>query len=140
ARTGARRAGFTGVSRLFCTTDCLPYGCTVNPGYDDSRTDHSSIPTQQSRIAGWSWGPDLWNQLVQCVTDTYAPFDIQITTVDPGDMPHFELMVGGNSTDIGIDGAGGVAPFIPCDGALEDNVISFVFSAETNNLNFLCGA
>jgi uncharacterized protein (TIGR03382 family) len=139
-RHATPRAGFTGVSHLIYLNDCLPYGCTVTPGYDDSRTDHSSIPTQQAHIAGWSWGPDVWNQLVQCVTDTYTPFDIQITTVDPGDTPHFELMVGGNSTDIGIDGAGGVAPFIPCDGALEDNVISFVFSAETSNLNFLCGA
>jgi uncharacterized protein (TIGR03382 family) len=139
-RHATSRAGFTGVSHLIYLNNCLPYGCMVDPGYDDSRTNHSSIPTQQSQIAAWSWGPDLWSQLVQCVTDTYAPFDIQITTVDPGDAPHFELMVGGNSTDIGIEGAGGVAPFIPCDGALQDNVISFVFSAETNDLNFLCGA
>jgi hypothetical protein len=132
--------GFAQVSHVIYLNDCLPNGCTITPGFDDSRSDHSSIPQQQSHIAGWSWGPDLWNQFVQCVKDTYAPFDLQIVTTDPGTAPHFELMVGGNSTDIGIQGAGGVAPFIPCDGQLQDNVISFVFSAETNNLYFLCGA
>ena len=49
-------------------------------------------------------------------------------------------MVGGNSSDIGVPGAGGVAPFVPCDGELQDNVMSFVFSAETNNLDYLCWA
>jgi uncharacterized protein (TIGR03382 family) len=49
-------------------------------------------------------------------------------------------MVGGNSTDIGIQGAGGVAPFIPCNGDIQDNVISFVFAAETSNLDYLCWA
>ena len=132
---------FAPVSHLIYLNNCLPNGCTVYPGNDDSLTAHSSIPNAQSHLAGWQWGSSNWTTLVQCVKDMYAPFDVQITDQDPGPgTPHFELMVGGNSTDVGIQGAGGVAPFVPCDGQLVDNVISFVFSAETSNLDYLCWA
>lgn len=131
---------FTQVSHLVYLNNCLPGGCTVNPGFDDALTQHSSIPENTSHLAAWSWGASNWASLVQCVQDMYAPFDVQITDQDPGSTPHFELMVGGNSTDVGISGAGGVAPFVPCDGDLQDNVITFVFSAETNNLDYLCWA
>jgi MYXO-CTERM domain-containing protein len=131
--------GFATVSRLIYLNRCAG-GCTVSPGFDDSRSDHSSIPHSVSHLAAFSWGDDSWNQLVQCVKDMYAPFNVTITDQDPGQAAHFELMVGGNSTDIGISGAGGVAPFVPCDGDLQDNVISFVFSAETSNLDYLCWA
>jgi uncharacterized protein (TIGR03382 family) len=130
----------TQISHLIYLNPCMPDGCNVTPGDDDSRTDHSSIPQRPSHLAAYPWGQESWNQLVQCVKDMYGPFDVQITDQDPGTASHFELMVGGNSTDIGVDGAGGVAPFIPCDGQLQDNVISFVFAAETESLDYLCWA
>jgi len=143
---GARHAApgtkhFTSVSHLVYLNNCMPNGCTVNPGFDDSLTNHSSIPSQTAQLAAWGWGTDNWNQLVSCVKDMYAPFDVQVTDVDPGaSVNHFTLMVGGNSSDVGVPGAGGVAPFVPCDGQLQDNVISFVFASETQNLDYLCWA
>ena len=134
------RATFAQVSHVIYLDDCLPNGCDVSPGFDDSRTDHSSIPQSPSHLAGYAWGTDSWNALVTCVKQMYAPFDVQITDQDPGMAPHFELMVGGSSTDIGIQGALGVAPFVPCDGQLQDNVISFAFAAETSNVDELCWA
>jgi uncharacterized protein (TIGR03382 family) len=131
---------FTSVSRVIYLNPCLPDGCTVGPGFDDSTTDHSSIPNRTSHLAAYPWGQDSWNNLVQCVKDMYGPFDVTVTDVDPGSAPHFELMVAGNGNDIGVPGAGGVAPFVPCDGQLEDNVISFVFAAQTQNADFLCWA
>jgi len=132
---------FTQVSHLIYMNNCMPSGCTVYPGFDDSLSQHSSIPQAQSHLAAWGWGQPAWNDLVTCMKAMYADFDVQITDVDPGpSTPHFELMVGGNSTDIGIQGAGGVAPFIPCDGQLENNVMSFVFAAETSNPDYLCWA
>ena len=137
--TGPR--AFTQVSHLIYLNNCLPNGCTINPGNDDSRTQTSSIPQAQSHLEAWKWGPDNWNKLVQCVKDMYGPYNVQITDQDPGaSTPHFELVVGGNSTDVGVDGAGGVAPFIPCDGQLQDNVISYVFASETQDLDYLCWA
>ena len=96
---------FTQVSHLIYLNNCLPDGCDVSPGDDDSLTQHSSIPQQQAHLAAWGWGTTNWSTLVQCVKDMYAPFDVQITDVDPGPgTPHFELMVGGNSTDVGVPG------------------------------------
>jgi len=142
---GARHSSgpkhFTQVSHLVYLNNCLPNGCDVFPGDDNSLTQHSSIPQSNAHLAAWSYGQDNWNQLVQCVKDMYAPFNVQITDVDPGpSTAHFELIVGGNSSDVGVPGAGGVAPFVPCDGDLQDNVMSFVFSAETSNLDYLCWA
>ncbi|HTJ45576.1 MAG TPA: hypothetical protein VL463_25905 [Kofleriaceae bacterium] len=114
-------------------------GCAITPGDDDARIDHSTVPTQTSILPAYPWGDLSWNQLVACVRDTYAPFAIEITDVDPGTAPHFELMVGGNDTDVQIDGALGVAPFIPC-GGIFDNVITFVFAAETSDVDVLCWA
>lgn len=140
-RAPAAAAPLTGVSHVLYLNDCLPDGCTVTPGNDDSRTDRSSIPQQQVVLSAFPYGDQYWNNLVECVKQTYAPFDIQITTEDPGDAPHFEVMVGGRATQLhpGLQGAGGVAPFIDCS-TTANNVISFVFAEEVNNLNFLCGA
>ena len=131
----------TSVSHILYLNDCLPDGCTVNPGADDSRTNRSSIAESPRLLSAWSYGDQYWNNLVTCVKDTYAPFDVQIVTEDPGDTPHFEVMVGGRATQLHPDlqGAGGVAPFVDCS-TTENNVISFVFSAEVNDLEFLCGA
>ena len=130
----------TGSSHLIFLNNCLPNGCTVHPGFDDSRTDTSSIPWQTSHLDGYPWGEGSWNELVQRVRDIYAPFDITITTTDPGDATHFEVMVGGSSTDVGVNGAGGVAPFISCSTNPPDNVISFVFAETSSSINYLSGA
>lgn len=132
-------SAFTTVSHVLYLNDCRPNGCIVNPGADDSRTNTSSIPQQQVQLSAFSYS--YWDQLVQCVKDTFAPFQIEVTTVNPGNANHFEVMVGGRATQLSADleGAGGVAPFIDCS-TTQDNVISFVFAAEVNDLEFLCGA
>jgi MYXO-CTERM domain-containing protein len=131
----------TSVSHILYLNDCMPSGCTVFPGSDDSRTDHSSIAESQVHLDAYGYGSAKWDSLVQCARTTFAPFDVQIVTQDPGNTPHFEVMVGGRATQLNsqLQGAGGVAPFIDCSTS-EDNVISFVFAAEVNNENFLCGA
>jgi len=130
---------FTPVSHVLYLNDCKPNGCVVRPGGDDSRTNTSSIPQSQRTLSAFPYG--YWDQLVACVQDTFAPFDIQITTQDPGNASHFEVMVGGTAAqlDPSLVGAGGVAPFIDCS-TTADNVISFVFAQEVNDLEFLCGA
>ena len=72
------------VSHTIYLNPCLPNGCTVHPGNDDSRTDSSSIPETQAVLTAYPHGSTSWNTLVQCVKDMYAPFDIQVTDVDPG--------------------------------------------------------
>ena len=131
---------FTQVSHKVYLNPCLPNGCVVQPGFDDSKTNHSSIPKNQATLTAWPHGQTAWNNLVQCVRDGFAPFDIEVTDVDPGQENHFEVMIAGNANVLGVPGAGGVAPFEPCEGQLEDNIISFVFAADISNQDFLCWA
>jgi MYXO-CTERM domain-containing protein len=131
---------FTSVSRTIFLNRCAGGGCTVRPGADDVHQNTSSIASQQTLLTEWPHGDEKWNTLVQCVRDLYAPFNIQITDVDPGAADHFEVMVAGNAAALDMEGAGGVAPFEPCNGELQDNVISFVFSADINDQDFLCWA
>src|SRR5256885_3096302 len=70
----------TSVSHLlYLNNGIATGGFTVNPGGDDSRTNRSSIATSIRHLDAWSYGADEWNQLVQCVKETYAPFNVQIT-------------------------------------------------------------
>ncbi len=116
-------------------------GCTVTPGNNDSRTNRSSIPQSTVTLSAWNQGDPKWQQLVQCVKDTFIPFNIDVVTTDPGTASHFEVMVtGGPSTQLRPTlNAGGVAPFIGCD-AQYNNGLSFVFGGSSGDLEFLCGA
>jgi uncharacterized protein (TIGR03382 family) len=132
---------FTNVSRTLYLNPCLPNGCTLTPGNDDSRINRSSIPEAQAQLIAWPHGQIAWDNLVKCVKDMYAPFDIQVTDVDPGTANHFEVMMAGNPGALGLpNGVGGVAPFIACNGNIPNNVISFVFAAGISNQDFLCWA
>ncbi len=136
----AAPAALTSVSHTLYLNDCMPNGCTVSPGNDDSRTNRSSIPQSTTTLDAYKWGDASWNELVTCVKETFKPFDINIVTEDPGNVPHFESMIGGTSQQLHPQlNAGGVAPFIDC-GATQDSVISFVFASSTSDINFLCGA
>ncbi|MBP6631762.1 MAG: hypothetical protein KA297_20155 [Kofleriaceae bacterium] len=141
ARPPRDRARLAAVSHTLYLNDCSNNRCRVSPGFDDSRTNRSSIPAGPVQLDAWPYGGPGWDALVQCVRDTFAPFDLDIVTTDPGNTPHFEVMVGGFATQLHpeLDGAGGVAPFVSCETA-EDNTISFVFAAEVDNANFLCHA
>jgi hypothetical protein len=90
-------------------------GCFVKTGSDDSRTDTSSIADGSAVLGEFPHGDVVWNAMFECVKATFAPFNITVTDVDPGDVPHFENMVGGRPSDITSDpnlqNAGGVAPF-----------------------------
>lgn len=131
----------TSVSHTLYLNDCKPNGCTVSVGSDDSRTNRSSIPVSTVTLNAYGHSTAHWNSLVQCVKDTFAPFDINVVTTDPGSgVNHFEVMIGGSDTQLrpGLS-AGGVAPYVSCN-AVRNNGLSFVFPETTSNLNYLCGA
>jgi hypothetical protein len=128
------------VSRVLYLNDCLPVGCIIDPGTDDARTNHSSIVTQRVRIDAFSWGASEWYQLTSCVQRMYAPFDLVITDVDPGEAPHFELVVGGLPASVGLGPSAGGAAVRECPNALEDNNVGFVFAQRTPDVETMCWA
>lgn len=114
-------------------------GCPVVRGSEDnSATNTSSISSFSTTTIGpFTRGDTVWTNVMACVRETYAPYNIEVTDIDPGNDPHFEVMVGGDNTDLRNDSpnAGGIAPFtcgeIP-------NAISFVFDVWGNNAAVIC--
>lgn len=101
-------------------------GCFIEPGREDARTNRSSIVAWPSRIEEFPWEDHVWAETMRCVRRLYAPFDVIVTDVDPGNVPHSENVVGGLPGDIGQPSfVGGIAP-LACGGL--ENAISFTFA------------
>jgi MYXO-CTERM domain-containing protein len=102
-------------------------GCTVTAGNEDSRTNRSSIVSGTRTVSEFRHGDDAWDYVVRCVRDIYEPYAIEITEVDPGNVPHFEAIVAGAPREIGMDsGTGGVSPWRQCN--LINNAITYSFA------------
>ncbi|HLL24710.1 MAG TPA: hypothetical protein VK427_21405, partial [Kofleriaceae bacterium] len=130
----------TSVSHTLYLNDCFPNGCTVSPGNDNSIQNRSSIAESVVVLNKYPHGTEHWNKLVQCVKDTFKPFQINVVTADPGTANHFEVMIGGADVQLNPElSAGGVAPYVSCN-AQRDNGLSFVFPETTSDLEYLCGA
>lgn len=102
-------------------------GCVVEPGRNDARFDTSSIVDQTSYISEWRHSDAVWQELVDCVKELYAPYDVVVTDVKPDETVfHHEAIVAGDWPEIGYPyPIGGVAPSqcVPAN-----NVISFTFA------------
>ncbi|MDB4952907.1 MAG: hypothetical protein JWO36_476 [Myxococcales bacterium] len=100
-------------SHVLYLNPCMPNGCKVVAGQTDSRTDHSDI-TQigQATLSAYPYGAAKWAQVVACMKATMAPFNLTVTDVDPGSAPHFEVMIAGSPTQLGLpNGIGGIADY-----------------------------
>ena len=125
-------------SHIIYLNRCSVGGCPVQFGTtDDSRTHTSSIAMGDVTIGPFTQSDQVWDAMVACVKATYAAFDVTITDVDPGNVPHFEEIIGGTPSQLrnDIPNAGGVAPF-DCDEVA--NGISFTFDVYGPNPDYLC--
>lgn len=114
-------------------------GCPINRGSEDnSSTNTSSISSFSTTTIGpFTRGDQVWASVMACVRETYRPYNIEVTDVDPFNDPHYEVMVGGKNTDLRNDSpnAGGIAPFT-CNEI--PNAISFVFDVWGSNADLIC--
>ncbi len=116
-------------------------GCDVHfDPVDDSRTGASSIAAQGGvrTIGDFKQPITVWNDMMACVRETFAPFDITVTDARPTDgTPHFLNIVGGKPTDLHPEygGAGGVAPF---DCGEIPNAITYTFDVYGPDPSALC--
>jgi hypothetical protein len=125
-------------SRIVYMRRCPLGGCIINAGGEDSRSDQSSIAGSPRTITRFKQSDAVWTQLMDCMRATYAPFNIAITDVDPGNVPHYEHVVGGNSsTELNpqLTGAGGVSPFTCGD---IPNAMTFTFDVYGPDPDQLC--
>lgn len=102
--------------------------CTVLPGNDDAITNRSSLVGTTRILPEFAYSDESWNTLKQCVRRVYSEYRVTVTDIDPGNVPHRELMIGGTPGNLGMsNGIMGVSPWA-C-GVPIPNAIAFVFSA-----------
>jgi hypothetical protein len=133
------------VSHVLYLNSCRPNGCRLHPGDTNSTTDASDIVGGNVTLGAFSDSQATWDQVVQCVKGVMAPFNLEVTDVDPGSTPHFEVMIGGSPGDIGLpSGVGGIADY-PCGSPGNcakylPNALVFDFSdVWGGDVTFICG-
>lgn len=124
-------------SHIIYLNRCAGDGCAIVQGNTNSTTSppHSSLG--HGMLSPFSRGDATWNTVVACMREVYAPFNVQITEVDPGTAPHFEIIFGGTPEQIGMaPGIGGVSPF-SCLPFIPNSVV-FVFDVWGDDPEELC--
>ncbi len=108
-------------------------GATLTPGNNDSRTNRSTVVAQTSAIPAFEGTAGEWSQIMTCVREIFAPFDVSITDVDPGNVAHFESLMGGRAQQAGMpQGVLGVSPFTT-DCSVIPNAIVYTFTQSTRD-------
>lgn len=116
-----------------------PNGARITAGWENSARLTSGLVARRGmggavipRYQGNRWA---WEQLVRCVRERYAAFNINIHTKQPTGR-YIMAMVGGSPSHLGYHGSvGGVAPF---NGRVIDNAIVFVFDRNWRNTESMC--
>lgn len=97
--------------------NCKPNGCVVRGGGSASSIDGSGYqgtwPISGTRtLTPFAASDTTWNNVVACMRDVFTPFGVEIVTTNPSPAPHFEIMIAGSPTDLGMSSStGGVSPF-----------------------------
>ena len=86
--------------------NCKPNGCIIRSG-NGSSLDGSGYqgtwPINGTRtLAAFNQSDAIWNQVVACVKDVFSPYGVEILTTNPSPNPHFEIMIAGKSTELGL--------------------------------------
>lgn len=109
-------------------------GCTItaSESQNDARSNISSIPDPSIQtewtVSEFAHSQQVWDDVIQCIRETYEPFDVVITTDDPGPTTlHHEAVLAGSPGDLGLSNQiGGIAPGGGC--GAQNNVMSFSFA------------
>src|SRR5215207_8096292 len=109
-------------------------GGTYRPGRDSAGANTSSILDRAATIPRWDVSDAGWNKVVDRVDGMMARWHVEVTDQDPGDVPHYEVVLGGEPEDAGQnDGYAGVAPFSSACRALPSAVVyTFVERIDSN--------
>ena len=103
-------------------------GVTLQPGTNDARTNRSTLATAATAIPAWTTSAATWTATVSCVKELFSAYDVAITDVDPGNIPHVEAVFGGSPTQLGMpNNVAGVSPFTT-NCAIIENAIVFTFT------------
>ena len=116
-------------------------GCAISTNGNKAQDNSSTIPKMAGTLTEFGFGDPAWNTVLACVRELYAPYNVEITDVEPPDATsHIEVMVAGTPNQLGLDANTlGIAP-LTSDCSPQHNVIAFAFAGahNANNLSDLC--
>lgn len=114
-------------------------GVTLSPGYNDSRTNRSTLVSSTRQVPAWNASATTWNATVSCLKDMFSRWDVTVTDVNPGNVPHIEAVFTGSPSSIGMgSGVGGVSPFTQNCGIIENSIVFTFVNAIGTNPQALC--
>jgi hypothetical protein len=105
-------------------------------GVDDATTHRSVVLDGPRALAPWPHDEATWRAEVACITAAVAPLAITLTEVDPGPVPHLELVF---TTAYWGAGGAGVSTIIP-DSCRPDHQLEFVFGSALPTSTRTCEA
>ena len=65
-------------------------GVTLSPGNNDARTNRSTLVNSTVAVPAWNPSAATWTGVMTCFRDMFSRWDVTITDVDPGNVPHIE--------------------------------------------------
>ncbi len=114
-------------------------GVTLSPGNNDSRTNRSTLVNSTRAVPAWNASATTWNATVACLQDMFARWDVTVTDVNPGNVPHMEAVFTGSPSSIGMgSGVGGVSPFTQNCSVIENSIVFTFVNAIGTNPQSLC--
>ena len=122
--------------RLLYLNRCVGGETFSSASEDESRLNRSSIVRGEDVVMSeFPYDAAAWDKVVASVRRFYAPFNIRVTDIDPGDAPHAEVAVCGSGAEWGIVNSGStyVAGISPKRCNVIANSISFVFPVDQGN-------
>lgn len=113
-------------------------GGTYRPGWNDSSTNSSSIVRYTATIPRYEGSASDWSRLLSCVQDLFARYNVEVTDVDPGSVPHVEAVMGGHPSHAGMgSGVGGVAP-MNGDCSVVERAVVYIFTQNLGGVQTEC--
>ena len=104
---------------------CALPGCTVTAGQNSSINNTSSIISGTRNLSTPGFSDAEFAEYVGCMKEMFAPFNVDVTSTDPGAVSHQEVMLGADPAQAGFQfGVSGVSPWSCGD---IRNAIVFVF-------------
>jgi len=114
-------------------------GVTLSPGNNDSRTNRSTIASQQTAIPAWNTDTATWTATVACVRELFSPFGVTVVEADPGNVPHIEAVFGGSPGQLGLpNGVAGVSPFTEDCSVIENSIVFTFTNVIPNDARLAC--
>jgi MYXO-CTERM domain-containing protein len=91
------------VSRIIYLNRCIG-GCNIASGPNNAISNSwPTTPPGGAVLSEFQHGEQVWQDVMNCVRETYAPYNVTITDVDPGGVPHHEAIVAGTNVENGDD-------------------------------------